>query len=353
MALVLGVGAAKVFAPTVEDEAVAAQAWNFAWGGGAALGFLLLAAGFQRTVKGRYGVPLMMISPAMIFVALLVVFPFFFELRLAFASLNLYSIAGWLRGDSLSVVGFDNFINVFTSSPLQTATFWQLFGRTIIWTAINISFHVAFGLGLALLLNRPIRGKAIYRTLLIVPWAIPQVVAVLAWRGEFHPQFGMVNQVLALAGIAPVNWWSDPLPIFVSCCLVNIWLGIPFMMIVFLGGLQSIPKSLYEAAQIDGASIFKQFTEVTLPMLKPVVVPSVTLGTIWTFNNINVIYLMTGQDGGNESADILISALYKSAFTYSRYSYSAAFAMVIFAILMGLTVVWMRVSGGAGTAVAR
>lgn len=118
------------------------------------------------------------------------------------------------------------------------------------------------------------------------------------------------------------------------------------MMIVFLGGLQSIPRSCYEAADIDGASKWDQFKGITLPLLKPVVVPSVTLGTIWTFNNINVIYLMTGQDGGNEFADILVSALYKSAFTYSRYSYSAAFALVIFVILMMITAIWIKLSQG-------
>ena len=125
------------------------------------------------------------------------------------------------------------------------------------------------------------------------------------------------------------------------------------MMIVFLGGLQSIPDSYYEAASIDGASPLRQFWEITVPMLKPVVVPSVTLGTIWTFNNINVIYLMTGQNGGNEYADILVSALYKSAFAYSRYSFSAAFAVVIFAILIAITLIWMKVSRGTESTVAR
>lgn len=306
---------------------------------------------YSLRVRGRFAVAQMMLAPAFLCICLLVVYPFFFEFRLAFANLNLYSIARWLRGEDLGWVGFQNFINVFTSSPLQTATFWELFLRTIIWTAINLVFHVGFGLGLAMLLNKSIKWKGIYRTLLILPWAVPQVVAVLAWRGEFHPQFGFVNHVFRAFGINAVNWWSDPIPVFVSCCIVNIWLGIPFMMIVFLGGLQSIPKSYYEAASIDGASKLTQFFQITLPMLKPVVVPSITLGTIWTFNNINVIYLMTGQDGGNEYADILVSALYKSAFTYSRYSFSAAFALVIFAILICVTLLWMRISKGTEGAV--
>jgi arabinogalactan oligomer/maltooligosaccharide transport system permease protein len=313
--------------------------------------FMVTAAIYAFRMRGRWAIAQMMLAPAFLAVSLLVVYPFFFEFRLAFANLNLYTISGWLRGGDLGWVGFQNFINVFTTSPLSTATFWDLFLRTLVWTAINLVFHVGFGLGLAMLLNRSLKGKGIYRTLLILPWAVPQVVAVLAWRGEFHPEFGFVNHVFRAVGIGGINWWSDPIPVFVSCCIVNIWLGIPFMMIVFLGGLQSIPKSYYEAASIDGASKLTQFFQITAPMLKPVVVPSITLGTIWTFNNVNVIYLMTGQDGGNEYADILVSALYKSAFTYSRYSFSAAFALVIFAILIGITLIWMRVSKGTESAV--
>jgi len=210
---------------------------------------------------------------------------------------------------------------------------------------------VLLGLGLAILLNQSIKGRGFYRALLIIPWAMPQVVAILAWRGEFHPEFGVINQFLGAVGLPVYNWWSDPIPVFISCCVVNIWLGIPFMMIVFLGGLQSISRSYYEAAAIDGASKWQQFRQITLPLLQPVVVPSVTLGTIWTFNNINVIYLMTGQDGGNEFADILVSALYKSAFTYSRFNFSAAFALVIFAILLLMTMVWIKISRGTESAV--
>ncbi len=316
-------------------------------------GFGLVLAVWGRILRGRWRLPILMLAPAMLAVALLVVYPFFFEFRLAFAGLNLYTIGAWLEGGDLGWVGLRNFIAVFTTSPLQTVSFWGLLGRTLAWTGINLVFHVSFGLALAILLNRIDRGRGLYRTLLVIPWAMPQVVAVLAWRGEFHPQFGFVNMALQWFGITGINWWSDPLPVFISCCIVNIWLGIPFMMIVFLGGLQSIPDSYYEAASIDGASPLRQFWEITIPMLQPVVVPSVTLGTIWTFNNINVIYLMTGQNGGNEYADILVSALYKSAFAYSRYSFSAAFAVVIFAILIAITLIWMKVSRGTESTVAR
>jgi arabinogalactan oligomer / maltooligosaccharide transport system permease protein len=310
------------------------------------IGFMAFAVFNKIYFRGRHRIPLMMLAPAVLAVSLLVIYPFFFEMKLAFSNLNLYTINKWLNGGDLKFVGFRNFINVFTSSPLQTATFWELLGRTFIWTGINLVFHVGFGLGLAILLNKKISGKGFYRMLLIVPWAMPQVVAILAWRGEFHPQFGIINHLLQYFGLTGISWWSDPLPVFISCCFVNIWLGVPFMMIVFLGGLQSIPKSYYEAASIDGASKWVQFKEITVPMLKPAVVPSITLGAIWTFNNINVIYLMTGGNGGSEHADILVSALYKSAFTYTRYSFSAAFALIIFAVLLVMTVAWMKISKG-------
>ncbi len=288
----------------------------------------------------------LMLAPTLLAISLVVVCPLLFELRLSFANVNLYTIQSWLYESKLGWVGFDNYFRVFTSSPLQTVSFWQLVLRTIIWTLSNVSLHVLFGLSLALLLNKSIAGRGLYRMILILPWAMPQVIAVLAWRCEFHPQFGVINHLLNSIGIEKINWWSEAIPVFVSCVLVNVWLGIPFMMIVFLGGLQSIPPSYYEAASIDGASAWQKFFHVTLPLLKPTVVPAVTLGTIWTFNNINVIYLMTGQDGGNEFADILISSWYKSAFTYSRYSFAAAYAVIIFLMLLLMTLFWIKITKG-------
>ena len=118
------------------------------------------------------------------------------------------------------------------------------------------------------------------------------------------------------------------------------------MMVVILGGLQSISQHYYDAAAIDGASAFQQFRMITLPLIKPVLAPAVTLGTVWTFNNINVIYLVTGQAGGTEDADIMVSALYKASFSFYRYSYSAAFAIVIFFILFAFAMAWLKWTRG-------
>jgi len=309
-----------------------------------------VAALFRYAVKGRHALPCLLLAPAFAGLALLLIYPFIFQIFLSFHDLKLGTILAWKNTGQLPFVGLSQYIKVFTTSPLSEISFWALLLRTLLWTFSNVFFHVLGGFALALLLNNRIRFKGIYRTLLVIPWAMPQVVAVLAMRGEFHSQYGFVNIVLArlaaafplLAqlGVGPVQWLSDyPL---LTCTIINVWLGIPFMMVVILGGLQSIPSSYYDAADIDGASYLQKLRYVTIPLIKPVLMPAVTLGTVWTFNNINVIYLVTGQAGGTEQADILVSALYKAAFTYNRYSYAAAFAMVVFAMLFCISVFYLK-----------
>ena len=312
---------------------------------GASAAFLeaVLALAFKR-IRGRHALAYMMLAPAILGLTILIIYPLVFEVYLAFHDLKLTTIMQWSRTGVLPFVGLKHFAKVFTSSPLSEVSFWQLLLRTLWWTFINVFFHVTGGFALALLLNHKVKLKGIYRTFLIVPWAMPHVVAVLAMRGEFHSQYGFINITLARLGIAPIQWLTQHS--FLTCSIINIWLGIPFMMVVILGGLQSISQHYYDAAAIDGASAFQQFRMITLPLIKPVLAPAVTLGTVWTFNNINVIYLVTGQGGGTEDADIMVSALYKAAFTYYRYSYSAAFAIVIFLILFAFSMAWLKWTRG-------
>jgi len=313
-----------------------------------------LAFFFKYAVRGRYALPYMMLAPGVVGLTLLIVYPLIFEVYLAFHDLKLTTVMQWSRTGVLPFVGFKHFAKVFTSSPLSEVSFWQLLLRTVWWTFINVFFHVTGGFALALLLHHKLKLKGLYRTLIIIPWAMPQVVAVLAMRGEFHSQYGFINvmlervlawmPLLGRIGLQPVQWLTQH-P-FLTCTVINVWLGVPFMMVVILGGLQSISQHYYDAAAIDGASALQQFRMITLPLIKPVLAPAVTLGTVWTFNNINVIYLVTGQAGGIEDADILVSALYKAAFTYYRYSYSAAFAIVIFLILFTFAMVWLKWTRG-------
>jgi arabinogalactan oligomer/maltooligosaccharide transport system permease protein len=218
--------------------------------------------------------------------------------------------------------------------------FFPLLGQTILWTVVNITFHVGGGLFLAMLLNRKMRGKGIYRTLLILPWAIPQVIAVLAWRGEFNFSYGYFNIILTRLGLTPVQWMTDPTANFIAMCMTNIWLGIPFMSVTLLGGLQSISNEYYEAAEMDGANGWQQFKNVTLPLIQPVLTPAILLGTFWTFNNFNVPFFINQNE--LESSDIMVTGLFRAAFQYNRYGFSAAFAFVIFTLLLIFTIFYMR-----------
>jgi len=217
--------------------------------------------------------------------------------------------------------------------------FWQ----TIIWTVINVSFHVGLGLGLALLLNRHLRLKGVYRALIVLPWAIPQIVSLAVWRTELNAEFGMVNQLLSLVGVSGPSWMTDPFWNFFAMIMVNVWLGVPFMMVLLLGGLQSIPGDLYEAAEIDGASSRQSFRHITLPLLRPVLVPSVILGTVWTFNNFNVPFVINQLE--LETSDTLVTGLFRAAFQYNRYGFAGAYAFVVFAVLLVFVIVYVRRSG--------
>jgi len=237
--------------------------------------------------------------------------------------------------------GIANFIEIFTRPVLKQVHFFPVLWRTILWTAIQVPTHVILGLGLAMLLNRPMKLRGLYRTLIIVPWAIPQVIAVLAWRGEFHSQYGFFNIMLSAINLPGIEWKTNPFWNFVAINMTNIWLGIPFMMVILLGGLQSISGTFYEAADVDGASKWEKFRHITLPLLQPVMTPAIILGVIWTFNNFNVPFLL--NDNELESSDILVTALFRAAFEYNRYGFAAAFAVVIFLILLVFCLIYMRV----------
>ena len=294
-----------------------------------------------KIFKSKYTLPYMLMIAAILGLTMLVIYPVSYEVRLAFTNMSLRHF----RSYTLSwAQGLKNFGLIFSEPVLKQIRFFPLLFRTLLWTAVNVVFHLAGGLGLAILLNRQMRGRGIYRTLLIFPWAVPQIIAVLAWKGEFHYEYGFVNVILKSIGMQPIQWMVSPFWNFVAACITNIWLGIPFMMVIILGGLQSVPLEFYDAAEIDGASQWQQFRNVTLPLLKPVLTPAIVLGIIWTFNNFNVPYMINANE--LETTDILVTALFRAAFEYHRYGFSAAFAMVIFSVLFIISSVYIRMTHG-------
>jgi len=199
-------------------------------------------------------------------------------------------------------------------------------------------------LTLALMLNtRGLRGKTVYRVLLILPWAAPNYITALIWKGLFHQQFGVINQFVQMFGGQPVSWFEHPLTSFATVLATNGWLSFPFMMVISLGALQSIPADQYEAARVDGASRWQQFVHITLPSLKPALVPAIILSVIWTFNMFNIPYLVTQGEPGS-STEILVTQSYKFAFERYRYGYAAAYSTIIFGILLVYGAIQNRVS---------
>jgi arabinogalactan oligomer/maltooligosaccharide transport system permease protein len=227
---------------------------------------------------------------------------------------------------------------VFKMTPegrvFDYSNFYWTLGFTIVWTISNVAVGVSLGLLLALILNtRGLTLRPMYRVLLILPWAMPNYITALIWRGMFHSQFGVINQVIQMFGGSALSWFDTPFTAFITVLSTNGWLSFPFMMVISLGALQSIPADLYEAARVDGATRWQQFRTITLPSLKPALVPAVILSVIWTFNQFNVIYLVSaGEPGG--STEILITQAYKLAFEQYRYGYAAAYSVVIFLILL-------------------
>ena len=275
------------------------------------------------------------VLPAFLILIGVVFYPFIYNVVISFSNMNLRHITDW------HLVGPNQYEKVFTE-PTQP-NFYVIFLKTIIWTVANVFFHVVLGVFLALLLNQKIKGRSVYRTLLILPWAIPQYIVALTWRGMFNYEYGSINLVLTrYLHLPAIEWLKNPTEAFLACILTNVWLGFPFMMVVALGALQSIPHELYEAADIDGASWFHKLKNITSPLIRPVMIPAITLGIVWTFNNLNIIWLVSNGGEPSDNTHILVSFVYKAAFNLYRYGYAAALSMIIFIILLLFSLGFMR-----------
>ncbi|MCA9235578.1 MAG: extracellular solute-binding protein [Planctomycetales bacterium] len=306
-------------------------------------GLVLLAAGLywqRRAVADLWRdlrtnrLAYLFVLPSLAVILLTVLFPLAYNVVLSFTNMSLTNLRDW------QVIGVANYGAMFTGE--QASKFWNVLGLTIVWTVVNVVFHVTLGVLLAVMLNGPIRGKSIYRLLLIIPWAVPAYITALTWRGMFDFEFGAVNHLLAGVGLARVNWLGEAGPAFVACLVANIWLGFPFMMVIALGGLQGIPTELYEAARIDRASRWQQFRNITLPLLKPVLLPAITLGAVWTFNNLNVVWLVSNGGEPADKTHILVSYVYKAVFNLYKYGYGAALSMVIFLMLLAFSALFLN-----------
>lgn len=285
------------------------------------------------------------LSPALISILFVTCLPIVYTVYISFTNYNMYHLTDF------TWIGFQNYLTVLTGSIKNV--FFPVLGWTICFAFLSTLGSYAMGLCLAVLLNNPrMKESKLYRALLIIPWALPSTIAILAWQGLLNEQYGGINNLLHVLGIAEnIPWMTDAFWARVGIIIVNIWLGFPYMMNVCLGGLQAIPNTYYEAAAIDGASRFQCFKRITLPMVTKLSIPLVISTFAANFNNFGNIYMIT--QGGparidNQFAgytDILASTTYKMTTWSNRYELSATFSVLIFIIVGTFTLVNMRLSG--------
>jgi arabinogalactan oligomer / maltooligosaccharide transport system permease protein len=297
-----------------------------------------------RTFFSRHWYAWAMIAPVVAVLAVLVIYPLGRGLYLSLTNANELNIGRNIGVNHIPatyhIVGLKNYIDVLSGSD---GAFYPRLVWTLEWTAICVFFHYTIGLGLAVLLNRPMRFRAGYRMMLILPWAVPAFVAAFAWRLILNGNGGVLNAVLTKVGLPGVDWLGQPLPAKISVIAVNVWLGVPFMMVAILGGLQAIPAELHEAAEVDGASPWQRFRNVTLPGLRPVSGTVVLLGVIWTFNQFPVIFLVTNGGPGN-ATDILVTQAYSEAFQgIQNFAGAATYGAIILSMLLVFASVYRRV----------
>lgn len=284
------------------------------------------------------------IAPAFFLMALLSLLPNLYSLFIAFTNYSLYHY------QDFRFIGLDNFFKI-TSGP-EFQTFASVFGWTLIWAGVSVVLSMGLGLALAIPLNlEGLRGANLYRTLFIVPWAVPIFISVLMWKGLLNSSDqGSLNAILLSLGLSPIRWLDDPHWARLSVLAVNVWLGYPFMLTVCLGALQSIPKDLYEAADVDGATPLEQFQMITIPQLRPPLLPVLISSFAFNFNQFSAIYLLTGGGPpvpGSEAGmtDILITHSYKLAFTSYQYGMASAYAVFIFVIVACLSGINFKMTG--------
>lgn len=286
------------------------------------------------------GFPYLMISPGFFLLIFVVIFPILFVILLAFTNYDLYHSP---PGNLVDWVGFQNFIDIY-KLDIWRKTFFAVLAWTIVWTFVATTFQVALGIFLAILVNqKDLKGKAIIRTIMILPWAVPSFITILIFSGMFNETFGVINKsILPLIGLeAGLPWMTNEMWTRFALIMIQTWLGFPFIFAMTTGVLQSIPDELYEAANVDGASIMQKFFSITLPLVLYATAPIIITQYTFNFNNFNVIFLFNGggpaipsQNAGG--TDILISWIYRLTMTSAQYGKAAAVTMILSIIVISV-----------------
>lgn len=327
----------------LKDAHSVAQRWNDG---------LPVITTFREMLKGIYenGFPYLLIIPSYIAMTFAIIFPVLVTLFIAFTN---YDFQHLPPGSLLDWVGFSNFTNIWKLSTFRSA-FVSVLGWTIIWAVCASTAQIVIGILTAIIANQPfIKGKRIFGVIFLLPWAVPAFVTILSFSNMFNDSVGAINtQVLPfLSKFLPfvdnflIPWKTDPFWTKVALIMIQGWLGFPYIYVLTLGILQSIPNDLYEAAYIDGANAIQKFRNITLPMILAVAAPTLISQYTFNFNNFSIIYLFNdggpgSVGGGAGSTDILISWIYKlTTGTAPQYSMAAAVTLIISMIVISISMV--------------
>ncbi|BCB75260.1 sugar ABC transporter permease [Phytohabitans flavus] len=278
---------------------------------------------------GRYAFP----APALIYLLVFMVYPILYTFYLSFRGAN---AVNFLSGTA-PFVGLDNYRAVL-SSP----TFVRTLVITLTFTICSLAFQHVIGFALALFFNREFPFVRLFRALLLLGWMLPAVVNASLWRWMFSGSFGVVNSLLETVGLGGLqhDWLTDPNTALGAVIVADVWVGIPFHMLLLHAGLQSLPGSVYEAARIDGASAWRQFTSITVPLMRPIMFTALLLGFVQTFKSFDIIYVMTG--GGPAGATtVLPVSVYNLSFDYFQFGQGAAAANILLVIPLLLSIVYL------------
>lgn len=275
----------------------------------------------------RLGV--ILILPVLFYVMGMILFPFFINIWLSFQKKNI--------GMPAEFIGLGNYIYW-----LRNPDFFKVLKNTLVYTSVSIALKFVLGLGGALLLNRDFRGRNFFRGFLLIPWILPTVVTCFTWRWLYDDLVGVFNFFLVRMNVGPVPWLSSSSLALGSVIAVNVWRGFPFFGILLLAGLQSIPAQSYEAAKIDGANTFQCFLYVTLPALRSIAMIAILLSTIWTFNDFEIVYLLTRGGPGYHSM-IMVPFVYEIGIRGQHIGQAITFSVMVFPLLVGLILITSRI----------
>lgn len=303
---------------------------------------------FKQTINQLKGksFPYVLLSVPLMGILFLTILPIIFMVLISFTN---YSMPNHIPPKNLvDWVGFKTFTDLLSLSS-WSKTFFGVLTWTVIWAVLATVTCYFGGLLVALLIEQKgVRFKKLWRTIFILPYAIPQLISLLIMRNLFNGQFGPINEYLAMFGLGKLPWLTDPTLAKATAILVNMWVGIPVSMVLILGVLTAIPKDMYEAAEVDGASAFQKFKIVTLPFVLFATAPILITQFAGNINNFNLIFLLTGGDPKNGSyqfagsTDLLVTWLYKLTLNQSQYNMASAIGIIIFIIIATLSIVNYR-----------